>query len=214
MSSATSANASARRSGTKGVARADREQQILDVAGRVFAEHGFTATSVADIADQAGISKPLIYNYFGSKDGLFERCLQVASELLVAEIERTAQLDVVGIDRALATLDGVFKVLAGRPWMWRIANDPTAPEIGLALLGSYRRRLEDIAIVGVGQLLTLAGDHDPLDLEALTAVWSSVFSALVTWWIEHPDVTPEEMTSRCGRLFGVVFGVVPESPGA
>ncbi|MFC7502626.1 hypothetical protein ACFQRR_11255, partial [Nocardioides sp. GCM10030258] len=70
------------------------------------------------------------------------------------------------------------------------------------------------AIVGVGQLLTLAGDHDPLDLEALTAVWSSVFSALVTWWIEHPDVTPEEMTSRCGRLFGVVFGVVPESPGA
>ncbi|KAB2809144.1 TetR/AcrR family transcriptional regulator [Pimelobacter simplex] len=196
----------ARRTGTKGVARPEREQQILEVAGRVFGARGFAATNVADIAREAGISKPLIYNYFGSKEGLFERCLGTASDLLIDEIERTAALGVVGLERALATLDGVFGVLAGRTWVWRVANDPTAPPSASALLGSYRERLEGLAHDGVGELLALAGDDDPLDLAALVAVWSSVFASLVDWWCAHPDVTPEEMSARCERLFAAVFG--------
>ena len=200
---------SVRRSGTKGVARADREEQILEAAGRVFGAQGFAATSVADVAQAAGISKPLIYNYFGSKEGLFERCLRVASELLVGEIERSAQLGAVGLQRALVTLDGVFHVLDDRPWAWAVANDPTAPDVdGLGdLIGAYRRRLEELAREGVGELLTIAGDDDQLDLDAMTSVWSSVFASLVTWWCAHPDVSPEAMSERCERLFGAVFGV-------
>lgn len=199
---------SVRRSGTKGVARADREQQILDVAGPVFGAHGFSATSVADIAREAGISKPLIYNYFGSKDGLFERCLAHASDLLIGEIERSAQLGAVGLQRALVTLDGVFRVLEGRPWVWAVANDVTAPEGAGELLGSYQRRLEELAREGVGELLSLAGDDDTLDLDAMRAVWSSVFASLVTWWCAHPGITPDEMSDRCERLFDAAFGVV------
>lgn len=197
------------RSGTKGVARVDREQQILDVAGQVFARHGFAATSVADIAHVAGISKPLIYNYFGSKEGLFERCLEEASALLIGEIERSAQLGAVGLHRALVTLEGVFLALEGRSWAWAVANDPTAPSAGRPgdLLGSYQRRLEELAIEGVGELLALAGDDDALDLDAMTAVWSSVFASLVTWWCEHPEVSPAQMSARCERLFGAAFGV-------
>lgn len=207
-SGSCSGSRSGSRSGTKGVARADREQQILEVAGRVFGEHGFAATSVADVAREAGISKPLIYNYFGSKEGLFERCLREASELLIGEIERSARLGAVGLERALVTLDGVFAVLADRPWAWAVANDPTAPAVDGAgeLLGSYRRRLEELAREGVGELLSLAGDDDTLDLDAMTAVWSSVFASLVTWWCAHPDVSPGEMSARCERLFGAVFG--------
>src|SRR5688500_9150955 len=119
-----------RRSGTKGVARPEREEQILEVAGRVFAERGFVATSVAEVAEQAGISKPLIYNYFGSKEGLFEQCLRSACDLVVGEIERTARLGAVGIERALVTLDGVFVVLADRTWAWSVANDRSAPVTG------------------------------------------------------------------------------------
>ncbi|HWJ07924.1 MAG TPA: helix-turn-helix domain-containing protein [Nocardioides sp.] len=204
---------SVRRSGTKGVARADREEQILDVAGRVFAAQGFAATSVADIAREAGISKPLIYNYFGSKEGLFARCLGEASRLLIGEIERSAQLGAVGLQRALVTLDGVFVALADRPWAWALANDPSAPTADAAgeLLGSYRRRLEELAREGVGELLSLAGDDDALDLDAMTTVWSSVFASLVTWWCDHPGVSPQDMSLRCERLFAAVFGVVLEA---
>lgn len=196
------------RSGTKGVARPERELQILEVAGRVFGERGFAATSVADIAAEAGISKPLIYNYFGSKEGLFERCLAEASGLLIGEIERSAALGSVGVRRALVTLEGVFAALDGRSWVWAVANDPTAPVVDGAgrLLDSYRRRLEELATEGVSELLALAGDDDALDLEAMTAVWSSVFASLVAWWCDHPGVSPEQMTARCERLFGAVFG--------
>jgi AcrR family transcriptional regulator len=200
---------SATRSGTKGVARAEREQQILDVAGPVFAAQGFAATSVADVAREAGISKPLIYNYFGSKEGLFERCLREASAVLIGEIERSARLGAVGIHRALVTLEGVFLALEGRPWVWAVANDPTAPVTDGPgdVLGSYRRRLEELATEGVGELLTLAGDDDALDLDAMTTVWSNVFASLVTWWCEHPEVSPGQMAARCERLFGAVFGI-------
>jgi AcrR family transcriptional regulator len=201
------------RTGTKGVARADREQQILEVAGRVFGEHGFAATSVADVAREAGISKPLIYNYFGSKEGLFERCLREASGLLIGEIERSAALGVVGLARAVATLDGVFRVLDGRTWVWRVANDPTAPAADAPgeLMGAYRRRIEELGREGVGELLALSGDDDALDLDAMTAVWSSVFGSLVTWWCDHPGMAPGEMRARCERLFGAVFGFAPHA---
>lgn len=48
-----------------------RMQDTIAVAKPIFVEQGFVDTSMDDIAKQVGISKPLIYNYFGSKEGLF-----------------------------------------------------------------------------------------------------------------------------------------------
>lgn len=198
------------RTGTKGVARAEREAQILAVAGEVFAERGAALASVAEVAERAGISKPLIYNYFGSREGLLSACLTHAAEAIVAEIERTAGLGEVGLARALATLDGMFAALADRPWMWRLVNDPTLGSVSetAAVLAPYRRKVEALAADGVGELMHLAGDDDEDDVSALVAVWSSVFDALVTWWIDHPGTSPEEMSARCARLFGAVFGAI------
>ena len=77
--------------GTKGVPRADREAQIVEAASEVFGTRGFAATSVGDIAERAGISKPLIYNYFGSKEGLLRACLHRAIDILADEFERIAR---------------------------------------------------------------------------------------------------------------------------
>ena len=196
------------RSGTKGVARADREAQIVAVAGAVFAERGAALASVVEIADAAGISKPLIYNYFGSRDGLLCACLSHAAEVIVAEIERSAGLGEVGLGRALVTLDGMFRVLADRPWIWRLVNDPTLGSIGAAaeVLAPYRHKVEALAVDGVAELMHLAGDDDEGDVSAMVAVWSSVFDALVTWWLDNPGTSPEEMSERCARLFAAVFG--------
>ena len=51
--------------------RAEREQRMLDAAGRAFARDGYHAASMDEIARAAGISKPMLYNYFGSKEGLY-----------------------------------------------------------------------------------------------------------------------------------------------
>jgi AcrR family transcriptional regulator len=203
MTTRTRANA-----GTKGVARADREEQIVEVACRLFGESGFAATSVADIAEAAGISKPLIYNYFGSKEGLYAVCVQHAAATLTAEIERTAGSGTVGLARAVVTLDGMFRVLAPQPWLWHLVFDPTAPRDAATaeVLDAYERRIFDFGIEGVSELLRLAGNDDPTDASAMRAVWENVFRTLVTWWLEHPDESPDAMTARCVRLFSAVFG--------
>ena len=196
------------RTGTKGVARADREAQIVEVAGEVFAERGAALASVAEIAERAGISKPLIYNYFGSREGLLSACLSHAAELIVAEIERTAGLGEVGLVRALVTLDGMFRLLEDKAWTYRLVNDPTLGSIaGVGeVLSPYRQKIDALAADGVGELMHLAGDDDEQDVSAMVAVWSSVFDALVTWWLDHPGTSPEEMSERVTRLFGAVFG--------
>ena len=51
--------------------RAEREQLILDVAGQVFARAGYHSASMDEIAARAEISKPMLYTYFGSMEGLY-----------------------------------------------------------------------------------------------------------------------------------------------
>ena len=77
-----------------------------------------------------------------------------------------------------------------------------------AVLDTYRSRMAALAADGVGELMRLAGDDDPTDTDAMTAVWTSVLDALVTWWLDHPEESPDEMSRRCVRLFTAVFGPI------
>ena len=58
--------------------RAQREEQILTVAEAVFAERGYQATTMEEVAELVGVTKPLIYGYFGSKEGLLSACVDRA----------------------------------------------------------------------------------------------------------------------------------------
>ncbi|KQV75159.1 TetR family transcriptional regulator [Aeromicrobium sp. Root344] len=194
--------------GTKGVPRLDRETQILDIASEQFGTHGFAATSVATVADKAGISKPLIYNYFGSKEGLYEACLDRGGALLADEIERIARGEAVGIERGMATLAGMFTLLEPQPYLWRLFFDPTAPSTGAIAdsINGYAERIGKLADEGVTELMRLAGNDDPLDISAMTAVWLGIVDSLMNWWMEHPEESAEQMMQRCMRLLTALFG--------
>ena len=49
----------------------ERREQLLDVGRSLFAERGFDGTSVEEIAARAGVSKPVVYEHFGGKEGLY-----------------------------------------------------------------------------------------------------------------------------------------------
>lgn len=195
------------KAGTKGVPRLDRETQILDVASVAFGTDGYAATSVADVADGSGISKPLVYNYFGSKDGLFLACIEHAGSLLAGEIERVAHLDAVGIQRGVNTLAAMFDVLERQRHLWRVVIDPTAPTTGpiAEATASYTERIEKIAHEGVSEMLAVSGVTDVLDVDAMTHVWLGIVDSLMAWWVDHPDQTAEEMLHRCVRLITALF---------
>jgi len=161
------------KAGTKGVPRLEREEQILTVASEIFATDSFAATNIQAVADRAGISKPLIYNYFGSKEGLFIACIERGGDIVAAEIERIANEQSVGIERGMRTLDGMFHVLEDQRHLWRLFYDRTAPTSGPVAdaVGHYTERITKLADEGVAELMALSGVTDSLDISAMTAVW-------------------------------------------
>src|SRR5450631_4492035 len=48
-----------------------RREQLLEVGRKLFADKGFEATTVEEIAARAGVSKPVVYEHFGGKEGLY-----------------------------------------------------------------------------------------------------------------------------------------------
>jgi AcrR family transcriptional regulator len=74
----------------------ERRQQLLDIGRRLFAERGLDGTSIEEIAARAGVSKPVVYEHFGGKEGLYavvvdrevDRFLTMATRLLEGEDTR------------------------------------------------------------------------------------------------------------------------------
>jgi AcrR family transcriptional regulator len=63
-----------------------RRAQLIDVGRSVFAERGYVATSVEEIAERAKISKPIVYEHFGGKEGLYAVIIDREMEHIVARI--------------------------------------------------------------------------------------------------------------------------------
>jgi AcrR family transcriptional regulator len=72
--------------GRKKVAREAREREMLEVAGSVFARRGFHAASMDEIAEGAGVSKPMVYRYFGSKEQLYYAYVAAAGGRLLSRM--------------------------------------------------------------------------------------------------------------------------------
>jgi len=65
---------------------AQRREQLLDVGRRLFAEKGFEGTSVEEIAARAQVSKPVVYEHFGGKEGLYAVVVDREIRVLLEEI--------------------------------------------------------------------------------------------------------------------------------
>ena len=94
---------------------ADRREQILQVATRLFSQHGYAATSLGDVADVIGFTKPAIYYYFESKE---EILFHIHERIVVAGLERVeeirdgggdpkAQLEMILMEHVRRLLDNV-----------------------------------------------------------------------------------------------------------
>ncbi|MBL1082428.1 TetR/AcrR family transcriptional regulator [Streptomyces actinomycinicus] len=189
------------KAGTKGVSRTDRERQIVDVAVEEFGRHGYASVSVAAVARRAGISKPLVYSYFDSKDGLFLACVHRVGALL-ADAVAGAGSRRGSTGHALDTLSAIFTAVEHCRHAWSVLYDPALPPSGEVrdAVSLYRGRLAAMGAAGAAGLLTRAGHDDPLDHELLNGVWQYAVTAVMRWWSEHPEQSAAAMTARCARL--------------
>src|SRR5215207_3039782 len=66
--------------------RPERELQMLETARILFAERGFGAVTMDELAAEFGITKPLLYNHCGDKERLYLACMEPAAEALVETV--------------------------------------------------------------------------------------------------------------------------------
>ncbi|MFC7328112.1 TetR/AcrR family transcriptional regulator [Marinactinospora rubrisoli] len=79
----TGATASTARAGSRG--RIDKRQAILDAAFVVFARHGYGQACVQEIAEEAGVAKPTVYNHLSDKENLFRHAMEAAADAVMME---------------------------------------------------------------------------------------------------------------------------------
>src|SRR2546430_498015 len=125
------------KSGTRGapgrarVPRRLREREMVAVAERVFAERGYHSASMDEIATECGVTKPMLYAYFGSKEGLFAACGRPTGERLRARLRAAVDDPSAGPDELLwRGLLLIFRRIGEGRETWMLLYPPGAPTHG------------------------------------------------------------------------------------
>ncbi|TXS52354.1 TetR/AcrR family transcriptional regulator [Streptomyces sp. t39] len=186
--------------------RRERELLILEAGAEEFGAKGYARGSTAAVAARAGISKPMIYEYFGSRDGLYLACLDRAGSRLVAAVA-SAQDGSPDAARATRTMEAIFRALESRMRDWELVHDTTLPEGGDLHTAAvvHRRELSRMGAVGVAEVLGAAAVTEPLDADLATHLWYGTVGAAIRWWRHHPEQSADEMAARFGRVAGALL---------
>ncbi|MEV5905386.1 helix-turn-helix domain-containing protein [Streptomyces sp. NPDC052127] len=102
----------------------------------------------------------------------------------------------------LRVMHGVFTALEGRREAWFVLYDTSVPADSEAARRArrYRAAIDECAAMGTADVLRAAESFDALDADALSHAWRGLATALIRWWINHPDESADAMTERCARL--------------
>lgn len=173
--------------------RAERELQILDIAHGCFAERGYGAVTMDEVAAQAGVTKPLLYAYFGNKERLYRACMERAGESMLAAVG-AAVASASGPAEALRDgLKAFFAFVDGDRDAWRVLFDETLPaggELGRSV-ADYRERL--VALVAQTQLALIPApnrERAATEVEALSNALLGAAEGLARWWLRTGAMPP------------------------
>ena len=102
----SAARKSARRGGR--LPRGERREQLLEAASEVFVDRGFHAAGMDEIADRAGVSKPVLYQHFSSKQDLFLAVLAQHVDVLVSGVRQALRTTTDNRQRLRAAVQAFF----------------------------------------------------------------------------------------------------------
>jgi AcrR family transcriptional regulator len=170
-----------------------RERRILDAALKVFADRGYVGASMDDIAAEAGLSKPTVYQYFSSKDELFTAMLTQERDLMLAAFEYPSGSNMVA---DLYAFSWQYAEIVLRPEMLSLARliiseAQRLPEVGRA----YQASGPDRVLAGMMDYLTRHRDAGRLEFDdaelAAEDLWGLILSAPRNRALHIPDAVPD-----------------------
>jgi AcrR family transcriptional regulator len=178
----------------------ERRTGILDSALAVFSEGGYHASSIDDIASEAGVSKALIYDHFASKQELYadliarnarELTQRIGAALVGVEVES-------GSARLAVGLDAFFAFVEERRDAWRLLfRDVADPETATVVNRMLEQVTAEVTVLisqdPGARALDSAEDRRALRLLAEMLVGGT--QSMANWWTSNPEAPREQMVA-------------------
>ena len=176
----------------------ERRAQLLDIGRRLFAERGLDGTSIEEIAAKAGVSKPVVYEHFGGKEGLYavvvdrevERFIAMATRLLEGE-DHMPKFEVAAVVLLRYIQDNAdgFRILV------RDSNPASGSGTFASLISDIASQVEYI----LGDVLKARG-YDP----KLAPMYAQMLVGMVAftgqWWLDARKPKLEEVAAHLVNL--------------
>jgi AcrR family transcriptional regulator len=176
----------------------ERREQLLDVGRRLFAARGLDGTSIEEIAAQAGVSKPVVYEHFGGKEGLYavvvdrevDRFLTMATTLLAGEDT---------LEKFEAAAVSLLRYIEDNSDGFRILVRDSPPGSGS---GTFSSLISDIA----SQVEYILGDvlrdrgYDPKFAPMYAQMLVGMVAFTGQWWLDARKPGLEEMAAHLVNL--------------
>lgn len=175
-----------------------RREQLIQVGRALFAEKGFEAVTVEEVAAEAGVSKPVVYEHFGGKEGLYAVVVDREMQELLTRVQAA-----LTPDRPKAMLQSV--VLAWLDYIsdetegFRLLVRDSAPGV---VQGSFASLLRDVADRVAGEL---AVEFDRRGYNSkLAGMYAQMLVGMVTstgiWWVDVRKPKRDELAAHLVNL--------------
>ena len=196
----------------------ERREQLIAVARGLFAERGFDATSVEEVAARAQVSKPVVYEHFGGKEGLYavvvDREITTISAAISSAIADPAAGAAAGPESGRrgpggSDASGSASRIAERAALALLTYIEDSPD-GFRILsagsdraaGTYSTLLADVAIEVSGILASqfAAHDLDPHTAPLYAQMLVGIVAMPAQWWLENRSMSKEEVAAHMVNL--------------
>ena len=176
----------------------ERRRQLLERATELFATHGYDELSMAKIAREAGVSKPLLYHYFPTKRQLFEAVLGQAAEQHLERIDWNG--DLPPAEQLSGSLDAYLSWIeenrATYEKLMRSAGIPEVRELIDAVREETARRI-------LSGLSPDGAEAPPPKMRAAVRGWLWFMDGVCLDWVAEQDLSRAEVH---GLLLGSLVG--------
>ncbi|MDQ5807575.1 MAG: TetR/AcrR family transcriptional regulator [Actinomycetota bacterium] len=176
----------------------ERRRQLLERATALFATHGYDELSMAKLAREAGISKPLLYHYFPSKRDLFEAVLSQAAEEHLRRIATDDALPPVA--QLTAAVDAYLTwIEENRGAYEKLLRSAGIPEVR-ELIDRVRGETATRILAGI-----VPEGPPPPKVRAAVRAWLWYMDGVCLDWVREGDLSREDVH---GLLLGTLLGAL------
>jgi AcrR family transcriptional regulator len=176
-----------------------RRRQLLDIGRELFAQKGFQATSIEEVAARADVSKPVVYEHFGGKEGLYAVVVDRELQLLLDRF--TSALSAPGHPRelleraALVLLDYIEDDTVGFRVLTRDAPVTSGAGTFSSLIGEVARKVEHILADQFD-----ARGYDPQLAELYSQALVGMVALVGQWWLDTRSPGKREVAAHLVNL--------------